>query len=80
VSRYRHVSAMKAEGFPVAAACEAAEVSTSAFYDWLARSGGPTLAEWDEALVVNEIHMCVLTEPRDLRSVNLAFGDQRKPR
>jgi transposase InsO family protein len=47
---------MKAEGFPVAAACEAAEVSTSAFYDWLARSGGPTLAEWDEALVVNEIH------------------------
>jgi DNA replication protein DnaC len=30
VSRYRHVSAMKAEGFPVQAACEAAEVSTSA--------------------------------------------------
>jgi hypothetical protein len=24
--------------------------------------------------------VCVLTEPRDLRSVNLAFGDQRKPR
>jgi len=24
--------------------------------------------------------VCVLTEPRDLRSVNLAFGDHRKPR
>jgi len=56
VSRYRHVSAMKAEGFPVQAACEAAEVSTSAYYDWLARSGAPTEAEWDEALLVNEMH------------------------
>jgi transposase-like protein len=55
VIRYRHVSAMKAEGFPVEAACEAAEVSTSAFYDWLARSAGPTDAEWDEALLINEI-------------------------
>jgi len=24
--------------------------------------------------------LCALTGPRDLRSVNLAFGDQRKPR
>ena len=56
MSRYRHVSAMKAEGFPVQAACEAAEVSTSAYYDWLARSGAPTEAEWDEALLVNEMH------------------------
>ena len=59
MSRYRHVSAMKAEGFPIDAACEAAEVSTSAYYDWLARSAGPTEAEWDEAVLVNamwEIH------------------------
>jgi len=55
VSRYRFVSAMKAEYFPVQAACEAAEVSTSAYYDWLAHSAGPTDAEWDEALVVNEM-------------------------
>jgi len=55
VSRYRFVSAMKAEGFPVEAACEAAEVSTSAFYGWLARSGGPTDAEWEEALLINEM-------------------------
>jgi len=55
VSRYRHVSAMKAEGFPVEAACEAAEVSTSAYYEWLARSAAPTDAEWDEALLINEM-------------------------
>jgi putative transposase len=55
VSRYRHVSAMKAEGFPVHAACEAAEVSTSAYYDWREHSQAPTEAEWDEALVVNEM-------------------------
>ncbi len=53
--RYRFVSAMKADGFPVDAACEAVEVSTSAFCDWLARSAGPTDAEWDEALLVNEM-------------------------
>ncbi|MGH9017136.1 MAG: IS3 family transposase [Acidimicrobiales bacterium] len=34
---------------------EAAEVSTSAYYDWLERSQAPTAAEWDEALVVNEM-------------------------
>ncbi len=55
MSRYRHVSTMKAEGFPVEAACEAAEVSASAYYDWLTRSAGPTEAEWDEALLVNEM-------------------------
>lgn len=55
MSRYRHVSAMKAEGFPVEAACAAAEVSTSAYYEWLARSKEPTDAEWDEAVLVNEL-------------------------
>jgi putative transposase len=55
VSRYRHVSAMKAEGFSVEAACRAAEVSSSAFYAWVERSKAPTEAEWDEALLVNEM-------------------------
>jgi transposase InsO family protein len=55
VSRYRHVSAMKAEGFPIQAACAAAEVSASSYYDWLTRSSGPTEAEWDEAIVINEM-------------------------
>lgn len=55
MSRYRFVSTMKAEGFAVRAACEAAEVSTSAYYAWLATSSGPTDTEWAEAKLVNEI-------------------------
>ena len=56
MSRYRFVSTMKAEGFPIQAACEAAEVSASAYYDWLAKTaGGPTDAEWDEAILINEM-------------------------
>jgi transposase InsO family protein len=55
VSRYRFVSTMKAEGFPVDAACQAAEVSTSAYYEWLQRAVGPTDAELDEAYLVNRI-------------------------
>ena len=55
MSRYRHVSAMKAEGFPIEAACAAAEVSTSAYYDWLTRSARPSEAEWDEAHLVDEM-------------------------
>jgi putative transposase len=56
VTRYRHVSAMKAVGYSVKAACRAAEVSTSAYYDWVVRSSAPSEAEWTEALVINEIH------------------------
>jgi len=56
VSRYRFVAAMKAEGFPIEAACEMAEVSTSGYYDWMAKvRAGPTGAEWDEAILVNEM-------------------------
>lgn len=55
MSRYRFVSTMKAEGFPIQAACEVAEVSTSAYYDWLDRSKAPTEAEWGEAILVNEM-------------------------
>lgn len=57
MSRYRFVSTMKAEGFPVQAACEVAEVSTSAYYEWATRTAtGPTPVELAEALIVNEIH------------------------
>jgi transposase InsO family protein len=55
VSRYRFVSTMKAEGFPIDAACAAAEVSTSAYYEWLGRPAGPTEAELDEAYLINHI-------------------------
>ena len=39
-------------------ACEAAEISSSAYYDWLAREGcRPDLtAELDEAHLINHIH------------------------
>jgi hypothetical protein len=56
VSRCRHVPAMKAQVFPIAAACEAAEVSTSAYYDWLARLARPSDAEWNEAILIEEMH------------------------
>jgi putative transposase len=36
VSRYRCVDAQKAAGFPVAAACQAAGVTRSAYYAWTA--------------------------------------------
>ena len=55
MSRYRFVSAMKAYGFPTRAACRAAEVSPSAYYAWPERSKAPTVAEWDEALLVYEM-------------------------
>ena len=37
MSRYGCVDDQKAAGFPVSAACEAAGVSTSGYYDWCAR-------------------------------------------
>jgi transposase InsO family protein len=55
VSRYRFVSTMKAEGFPVDAACTVAEVSTSAYYEWLGRAASPSEAELAEAYLVNQI-------------------------
>ena len=36
--------------------CATAQVSTSAFYDWLERSALATDADWDEAILVNEVH------------------------
>jgi transposase InsO family protein len=56
VTRYRCVDARKAEGFPVAAACNAAEVSTSAYYAWATRRAqGPSQRQRDEAELVAEI-------------------------
>jgi putative transposase len=43
VTRYECVDDQKAAGFPVTAACAAADVSTSGFYDWKGRAeAGPT--------------------------------------
>jgi putative transposase len=49
VTRYECVDGQKAAGFPVTAACEAAGVSTSGYYDWSARAAaGPTERELAE--------------------------------
>lgn len=56
MSRYRCVDARKAEQFPVAAACEAAGVSTSSYYAWVASCArGPAAAALAEQQVVAEI-------------------------
>jgi putative transposase len=53
VTRYRCVDDQRAAGFPVTAACEAAGVSTSGFYDWRQReAAGPTEREVAEAELV----------------------------
>lgn len=53
MTRYRCVDDQKAAGFPVTAACEAAGVSTSGFYEWRAReAAGPTGREVAEAELV----------------------------
>src|SRR5918995_1302586 len=53
VTRFRCVDDQKAAGFPVTAACEAAGVSTSGYYDWGAReAAGPTERELAEAELV----------------------------
>ena len=53
MSRYACVADQKAAGFPVTAACEVAQVSTSGFYDWCQReAAGPTERQLaDDALV-----------------------------
>lgn len=56
MTRYLWVTARKAEGFPVTAACEIAGISTSTFYEWAhAREHGPTEAQWEEISLCDEI-------------------------
>lgn len=56
MTRYRCVDARKADGFTVAAACEAAGVSTSAYYAWAAtRDAPPSDAQQAEARLRAEI-------------------------
>ena len=53
MTRYRCVDDQKAAGFPVTAACRAAGVSTSGFYDWRTReAAGPTDRQVAEAELV----------------------------
>ncbi|QGK70789.1 IS3 family transposase [Allosaccharopolyspora coralli] len=57
VTRYRFVDSQKADGFTVAAACHAAGVSTSAYYDWRrAQASEPSPAQQAEDDLVTELH------------------------
>jgi transposase InsO family protein len=56
VTRYRWVDSQKADGYPVAAACQAAGVTRSAYYAWAStRRAGPTLRERADARLVSAI-------------------------
>jgi len=56
VRRYRCVDAQKAAGFAVAAACQAAGVTRSAYYAWAATTAqGPAERHWEEVELVSEI-------------------------
>ena len=56
MTRYRCVDDQKAAGFPVVAACDVMEVSTSAYYAWAARAAqGPSQRELDDAALLDEI-------------------------
>jgi putative transposase len=56
VRRYRCVDAQKAAGFAVAAACQAAGVTRSAYYAWAATTAqGPAEPQREEAELVSEI-------------------------
>jgi putative transposase len=53
VKRFECVDDQKAAGFPVTSACEAADVSTSGYYDWCERqAAGPTQRQLAEAELV----------------------------
>ena len=56
MTRYRCVDAQKAAGFPVAAACQAAGVTRSAYYAWTTSAAqGPSQHDRQEARLVGEI-------------------------
>ena len=87
MSRFRCVDDQKAAGFPVIAACQAAGVSTSGYYDWSARvAAGPTereIAEADLVELMREIfdasdgNYGVPRMHRELRRAGLTINEKR---
>lgn len=56
MTRYRWITARKAEGFPVRLCCRVLQMAAASYYDWLLVHGaGATSRELDEAYLVNEI-------------------------
>ena len=61
MTKYRWITARKAEGFPVRLCCRVLLVAPSSYYDWLGVYGaGATPRELDEAYLANEIR-CIHT-------------------
>lgn len=58
MTRYRFVDSQKADGFPVAAACQAAGVSPSAYYEWCRRryAGPAEPADAELVELIRQIH------------------------
>lgn len=87
MSRYECVDAQQAAGFPVTAACEAAGVSSSGYYDWRTReAAGPTerqLAEAELVALMREIfdaadgNYGVPRMHRELRRAGLVVNKKR---
>ena len=87
MSRYACVDDQKAAGFPVTAACAAAAVSSSGFYDWQARrAAGPTARQVADAEIVElmrQIHASsdgnygVPRMHRELRRAGLQVNHKR---
>ena len=87
MTRYRCVDDQRAAGFPVTAACEAAGVSTSGFYDWRQReAAGPTEREVAEAELVelmrdifdaSDGNYGVPRMHRELRRAGLGINEKR---
>lgn len=70
MSRYRWIDARRTEGYQARAACEAAGVSASVYYEWSAvHRCGVTATEWEEAHLVNEI--------RDIHASDQTCGSPR---
>ncbi len=56
MTRYRWITARKAEGFPVRLCCRVVKTAPSSYYEWHSVHGaGPTARELDEAYLVNAI-------------------------
>lgn len=56
MTRYRWISARRAEGFPARLCCRVLEVAPSSYYDWrVAHGAGASDRELDEAYLVNAI-------------------------
>jgi transposase InsO family protein len=87
VTRYCCVDDQRAAGFPVSAACDAAGVSTSGFYDWRAReAAGPTERQLAEAELVelmrdifeaSDGNYGVPRMGKELRRAGLAVNEKR---